>query len=410
MKRLPRFVVTISASHALTNLATAMVSLATIWFVSGLSHRPNLLVELYVLLELPYLFFLIPSGRWVDGRRRYPFVILLGALRLAVMIGFAVWAQNGPVAVAGVIGFLTLNEITTAILQPARSAWTTELVPISQRADLAALNQGGVAIAAILGPAIGGFLYTRGRLGGVVGAAVGLMTLSWVIVLWAGWGREVRTNSLVPRTRKRQGFQFLRHHPGMLMMISFFALTNALNNVEAVLVPLLAHQVLHLASWEFGLLAVTGGGGALLGSGLIARLFRNRSMRWTFVFMGVFGSTIVVMGLARNLATLGVCYLLLGLSFSVTEVITSTLWQVVVPDTVRAEVMGALSTIARAANPAGYVLAGALDGWLGIRGGLVTGGLAIIALSLVMAYNRSMVALDHASASQTSGTMRQPLS
>lgn len=402
MKRLPRFVIAILASQALTNLAGAMVSLATIWYISGLSHRPNLLVELYVLMELPYLLFLIPSGRWVDGKRRFPFVLLFGFLRVCVMAGFAFWAHNGPVAVASVIGFLTLGEITTAVLQPARSAWITELVPIGQRADLSAVNHGGLAIAGILGPAIGGILYTRGRLGGVVGVAAGLMTVSWVIMSWVGRGREMRPNALGPLPRKRgHGFQFLRRHPGMLMMVAFFALTNALNNVETVLVPLLAHRVLHLAAWQFGLLAVTSGGGALLGSGLAARFFRNRSVRWAFVSMAVFGGTIVVMGLARNLVTLGACYLVLGLSFSVTEVITSTLWQVVVPDAVRGEVMGALSTIARAANPAGYVLAGALDGWLGIRGGLMIGGFAIIVLSLGVARTRAIIPLDQESSPMT---------
>ena len=176
--KLPRFVVALLASQALTHLAGAMVSLATIWYVSGLSHRPNLLVALYVLLELPYLLSLIPSGRWVDGRRRYPFVLLASALRVGVMIGFALWAHNQPLTVAGVMGFLVLGEGVTAVLQPARSAWTTELVPLDQRGNLAAVNHGGLAIAGMVGPALGGILYARGRLSGVVGVATGLMTVS----------------------------------------------------------------------------------------------------------------------------------------------------------------------------------------------------------------------------------------
>jgi MFS family permease len=193
----------------------------------------------------------------------------------------------------------------------------------------------------------------------------------------------------------------------MLMMVAFFALTNALNNVEAVLVPLLAHRVLHLASWQFGILSLASGGGALAGSWLAARVFRDRSVRWAFVSMGVFGGMIIGLGLSHTLAMLGGFYLVLGLSFAVTEVITSTLWQVLVPDAVRGQVMGALSTVARAANPAGYVLAGALDEWLGIRGGLMAGGLAIILLSTVVVWNRAISRLDEASNSPKEGSMVQ---
>ena len=408
MKGLPRFVVALLASQALTHLAGAMVSLATIWYVSGLSHRPNLLVALYVLLELPYLLFLIPSGRWVDGRRRYPFVLLGSASRVGVMIGFALWAHNRPLAVAGVMGFLVLGEGVTAVLQPARSAWTTELVPPGQRGNLAAVNHGGLAIAGMVGAALGGILYARGRLGGAVGVAAGLMTVAWTIVAWAGRGREQRSDVIPSPSdpqKRADGFQFLRHHPGMLIMVAFFALTNALNNVEAVLVPLLAHRVLHLASWQFGILSLASGGGALAGSWLAARVFRGRSVRWAFVSMGVFGGMIIGLGLSHTLAMLGGFYLVLGLSFAVTEVITSTLWQVLVPDAVRGQVMGALSTVARAANPAGYVLAGALDEWLGIRGGLVAGGLAIILLSAVVVWNRAIIRLDEASHSPKDGSM-----
>lgn len=410
MKRLPRFVVALSASQALTHLARAMVSLATIWYISGLSHRPTLLVELYVLLELPYLLFLIPSGRWVDGRPRYPVVLLGSAVRVGVMFGFSLWAYHRPLTVTGVMAFLVLSEVVTAILQPAQSAWTTELVAPGQRGNLAAVNHGGQAIADMAGPALGGILYTRGRLGGVVGVAAGLMTGSWTIMAWVGRGREQRSDlspSLSPPKKRGTGFQFLRHHPGMVMMVAFFAVTNALNNVEAVLVPLLAHRVLHLASWQFGILSLTSGGGALAGSWLAMRVFRGRSVRWAFVSMGVFGSMIIGLGLSHSWAMLGAFYLVLGLSFAVTEVITSTLWQVLVPDAVRGQVMGALSTIARAANPAGYVLAGTLDEWLGIRGGLVAGGLAIILLSMVVVWNRAILGLDEASDRSQEGSIAQ---
>lgn len=405
MKGLPRVAVVASTSHALATLARAMVSLATIWYLSGLSHRPNLLVELYILLELPYLLLLIPSGRWADRRNRYPLVLSLSALRVGVIVGFALWTHYGSTVVS-IMVFLLVGESITAILQPARSAWITEMVPLSQRGNLTAINQGDLAIAGILGPALGGILYAEGRLSSVVEMAAVLMILSVGLIIWIGRSREPQPRVVRPYsdpTPPQSGLQFLRDHPGMLMIVGFFALTNALNNVEAVLVPLLAHQLLHLVAWEFGALGLASGGGAVAGSWLAPRFFRGRSLRSAFVSMGIFGGSIVGLGLSYNMEMLSGFYMALGLSFSFTEVITSTLWQVMVPDAVRGQVMGTLSTVARAANPLGYILAGALDVWLGIRGGLVTGGLAIIVLSTTIIGSRTISQLDLTSKSVKEG-------
>lgn len=402
LKNLPRVAVLASLSHATATLAKAMISLATIWYLSGLSHRPDLLVELYIVLELPYLLLLVPSGRWADRRSRYPLVLSLSALRVGVMVGFALWAHYES-TVVGVMTFLLIGEAITAILQPARSAWTTEMVALDQRGNLTAINQGGLAIAGMLGPALGGILYAEDHLSGVVSVAAGLMTLSFGLIAWIGIIQRPRPRAAVrsafKETPPQSGIRFLREHPGMLLMVGFFALTNALNNVEAVLVPLLAHQLLHLVAWQFGALALASGGGAIAGSWLAPRFFRGRSLRWAFVSMGIFGAAIVGLGLAYNMSMLSGFYIALGLSFSFTEVITSTLWQVMVPDAIRAQVMGILSTVARTANPLGYLLAGALDLWLGIRGGLVTGGLAIMVLSAIIIGSRTISQLDLASKS-----------
>ncbi|EQD77140.1 permease of the major facilitator superfamily, partial [mine drainage metagenome] len=130
----------------------------------------------------------------------------------------------------------------------------------------------------------------------------------------------------------------------MLYMILFFAATNALNDVEAVLVPVLARIVLHLPAWAFGALSTAFGVGALAGAWLGMRVDHQGRHRlaWVLGPMAIFGFTIVGMGFSRDGAWLAAAYAVLGLSFAVSEVVTSSLWQRMVPDEVPGTVMSTM--------------------------------------------------------------------
>jgi hypothetical protein len=65
------------------------------------------------------------------------------------------------------------------------------------------------------------------------------------------------------------GFRFLWQAQGMLAVVLLFAVTNALNDVVAVLVPILARVALRMPADRFGLLASFVGAGTVVGTLLI---------------------------------------------------------------------------------------------------------------------------------------------
>jgi MFS family permease len=182
----------------------------------------------------------------------------------------------------------------------------------------------------------------------------------------------------------------------MLSMILIFSLTNGINDVEAVLTPVLARGTLHLTALAFGLLASCFGIGAL-GGALLMGLFGQRQRHRAGAICGslaLFGLAIGAMGLAQSAAVLYAAYLVAGASFIVTEIASSTIWQQIIPNQMLGRVFGVMGTLAMCMNPLGLVLAGVLGQVFGVRQGLLMGGGSIIALSVLAFLLPAVRALD----------------
>ncbi len=396
LRALPRSLRILLVAQSLSSLGNQVLMIAVIWYLTGLTHSPHILVWLFAVAEIPYLLLLLPAGVLADRLPRYQMAVVMTALRVALVILLTALNQWGSVSWTTVVGLVVLAEAAGALLQPALGAWMTSLVTFDDIGVLTGARQLSGHVASLIGPALGGFLFGilafRGTLwASVLGMAAGLLGL-------AGARRLGATRGDPPQPRERHsladGWHYLRSQPAMLRMVGFFSVTNGLNNVEAILVPLLARYDLHLSAWAFGALSTGFGIGALGGAWVGTRLSaRKKKIPWVLTSMGCFGLAIVDMGMVQRGWQLAAAYIVAGCAFAIVEVITGTLWQQMIPSTMRGRVMSTMSTLARVANPLGYILAGALGSWVGERLGLIAGGAAICLLSAAMFFS-SAVALD----------------
>ena len=97
---------------------------------------------------------------------------------------------------------------------------------------------------------------------------------------------------------------------------------------------------------------------------------------------------------AQTLWQLYGAYFLFGFSFAVGEVISSTLFLYAIPDHLRGRVFSVISTLALAANPLGFLLAGGLGTLYGPRAGLWIGGGAIVVLGIIALFLPMVRSLD----------------
>ena len=112
--------------------------------------------------------------------------------------------------------------------------------------------------------------------------------------------------------------------------------------------------------------------------------------------MALFGGTIIMMGLAQeNARTLYLAYALMGVTFIVPEVVSSSFLQRIVPIEMRGRVFGFISLITMGMNPLGLLFAGVLGDSLGLRAGLWIGGASIVVLSLFVLSLPTVRSLNH---------------
>ncbi len=396
-RRLHPSVWAVLGTNTVDSIGTSVVSLAVIWLLTGLSHSSLDLGLYFMVIELPYLALLVPAGMWADGTNRRGLALGILVARILATLVLAFLAHLHHVGWPTIALAVVAQEAATAILQPTFSAWLHGIVPQEDFAVLSGWRQAGNNMANLLGPTLGGILVALAGIPGaiLIGALAGLP--NWFAVARCRL-QERRSWPQAKRERARfaTGWKFLRERPGVLAMVLFFSATNGLNNVEAVLVPLMARLVLHLPAWQFGLLSTAFGVGGLIGAWYGVRLdaIGGRRLSWVFGSMAIFALAIVAMGFAQNGMWLALAYLILGLSFTVAEVVTSALWQRMVPDDLRGRVLSTMSTLARAANPIGFLLAGWVGAAFGVRAGLWVGGGTILALTAVVSVSGAVRALS----------------
>lgn len=180
------------------------------------------------------------------------------------------------------------------------------------------------------------------------------------------------------------GWRFLKAAPGLLVIVLVYAVSNALNNVESVLVPGIARGDLGLGAVPFSLLTTTMAIGGILGTGYMSR--RAGSARTFSVYvrgsLAVFGVAILLMGFVDAGWQLYPLYLAFGFTFSMGEVANSTVFQERIPANMRGRVFGTIGSLAASLNPAGYLLAGAMGSAIGGRPTIVIAGSLIVFIAL----------------------------
>ncbi len=263
----------------------------------------------------------------------------------------------------------TLEGLAMALDTPTRQAFLVEVVGREDLANAVALNASMVNAARILGPSLAGILMAS------VGAATcfAVNGLSFIAVLVALiWMRLAARPQPVRKqgawARLREGFRYTVRHPVLRDAMVLFVLVGIFGWSYAVLLPVYAQDVLHIAEKRYGLLLSTNGIGALFGALTVARFAVQLSPQR----LRAMGITVFAVGLAA-LALLHqygpVLFVLWAVGWGQMLFLssTSTLIQTHVDETFRGRVMGIWTAVFAGVMPLGALLAGALCNWFGIQ-------------------------------------------
>jgi MFS family permease len=285
---------------------------------------------------------------------------------------------------------------------PTRQALVASLVPREDLPRALALNAVLFNVAGIAGPVAGGFAI--GALG--IPGTYGLDVVSFLAVIAALAAMRPHASPRHQRPRVSlsawvEGFAYLRARPVLISLMALDFCANFFGSPQALL-PIYARDILHVGSRGLGALIAAGALGAVLGafcSGWLARIRR----KGLGVLLGVsaWGGCIVLFGLANgpllphapwtDYAWQGPFWLSLaalagaGAGDLVSMVLRNTILQLSTPDELRGRV-GATNSIFIIGGPTlGQFESGIVASALSPQMSVLTGGLACLATTGVIA-------------------------
>jgi hypothetical protein len=244
----------------------------------------------------------------------------------------------------------------------------------------------------LVGPALGGLLLGFGTPVVALAGAVG-MTLATVVVTQIRPDRRVRARTAqaaVAPDQKRTsagftaGLRALRSMPTVLLVMALFGVQPFVRGALTVLIVVASIELLGLGDPGVGLLNAAIGLGGIVGSvGTILLVGRHRLAVVFMVALVVWGAPITVMGLVTVAWVAVAAMVVVGVANAVLDVAGFTTLQRIVPNHVRASVLGTFEGYVAAMAAIGGIVAPFLVSWLGIAGALVVTG-AILPLAVLV--------------------------
>lgn len=284
-----------------------------------------------------------------------------------------------PLRVTAIYVVIVTSGIARAFLQPARIALGAELVPRAMYSNAITWRASTWQVAAVIGPAIGGFLYAGG------GAQLAYATDTVLMIVGLCWMLAVRhrsptrapidgsvTESLL------SGLRFVRAESMILGAMSL-DLFGVLFGGAVALLPIFARDILHVGPTGLGILrAAPAFGAVFISAALAIRPVTRRLGPTMLASVAVFGLATIGFGLSGSF-WLSVAFLALSGAFDmVSVVIRSTLIQLMTPEPLLGRVSAVNSIFVGSSNEIGAFESGVTAKLLGTIPSVVFGGLATL--------------------------------
>lgn len=330
---------------------------------------------------LPFLLLAPWAGLVADRFPRRRILFLTQSMLAASSLLLGVLAVTGTAQLWHVYVIALLQGVTTAIDNPARQAFVSDLVPPDKLSNAVALNSASFNAGRLIGPGLAGLVIAWWG----TGEALLLNTLTFLFVLAALVrirGSELRG---LPRGAARggirEGFSYVRHRRDIqLVMLLVFVLGTFGMNFQ-ITTALIATQVFDKGAGEYGLLGSIMAIGSLTGALLAAR---RKEPRLRILLVALAGFTVAagVAALAPTYWFFAIALIPVGLSALTAMTTANAMVQTRVAPEMRGRVMALYMAIFMGGTPAGAPMIGWVSEQFGPRWTVAVGSIAV-GLSLV---------------------------
>ncbi len=382
-------------ARALVITGAEAQSVAVAWQVYQITHRALDLGYTGLALFLPGLLFILPSGHVADRFDRRRVVMVCYTLQIFYSSLLFWFAYRGMHRVMPIYVVLFLIGSGRAFSGPASTALVPHLVPEKHFVNAVTWGATVFQLANIIGPAIGGLLFTLPLasfgLGHLAGSPVVFLftAVSLVGFLLLIGQLDVRPGRMEHKATSLQtvfaGVKYVWDAKLLLGSISLDLFVVLLGGATA-LMPIFADAVLHTGARGLGLLRAAPAVGALTVSVWLSfHPIRRKAGIRMFVCVAIFGAATVWFGLSRHIVMTLIALVLIGASDMVSVVIRSSLLQLATPPQMRGRVSAVNSLFLGASNEFGEFESGLTAQWLGPVRAVVAGGIGALMVTGIWA-------------------------
>ena len=302
------------------------------------------------------------------------------ALELGCAAALALFAWRGATTLYALYAVAALLGVARAFAGPALQALAPNLVPRAILPRAIALSSIAWQTGAIIGPAIGGYLYAYAPYAPYAGSTL-LFAVALVSLVAIG---PVERPEIVtgpsPWAQMVEGLRYVRRNRLVLGAISLDLFAVLLGGATAML-PVFARDILHAGPEGLGHLRAA----PAIGATLTAAFFSIRPLKHNvgakmLVAVAVFGAATIIFGLSRSMALSLACLGVLGAADMFSVYVRQSLIQLYTPDAMRGRV-GAVSLLfISASNELGEAESGFLGALIGPVASVIAGGFGAIAV------------------------------
>jgi MFS family permease len=323
------------------------------------------------------------AGVWVDRWSRHSTLVWTQVLSMLQSFALAVLAFSGHITIWHIALLSALQGIINAFDTPARQAFLLEMVENRDvLSNAIALNSTMFNVARLVGPAIGGIIiaaFGEAWCFTIDGISYGAVILSLLLMRIAASAPRRREEENLWR-ELAEGFTYVSGSVPIRTILLLIAVVSLVGMPYATLLPVFARQVFHGGAHTLGLLMGSAGVGALIAAVTMAA---RRSIvglgRRIGLSVLLFGTSLLVFGLSRNLVLSVAMLLVAGFAMMQHSTASNTILQTISDPAKRGRVMSYFTMALLGMTPFGSLFGGAVAARFGAPRALALSGIIIIA-------------------------------
>jgi MFS family permease len=213
------------------------------------------------------------------------------------------------------------------MMMPALQAIIPEIVNRDQLMNAIALNSTGMNVLSLVAPGIAGFIIGDSNFQAVYFTMGGLYILAAVFFLFVSARGQIIASDNKILTDIQRGFNYIRKDSLILLVLAFTLIVTVLSMPYQQLMPIYVDNILKVGATGMGLLMSVSGGGALVGSLMLAAL-PNKKRGVLLLFSGIIsGIALVIFSFSSYLSLSLVFIFFMGLGQAFRMTIGSSILQ-----------------------------------------------------------------------------------